>query len=324
MVMAQGIPKRMRAAAIDHFGSPDVVHMEMVPVPKLAAKDILVQVAVAGVGTWDPELVDGSFQDVKARFPRVLGSDGAGTVVAVGSGVRRFDVGDRVYGWGFGNPKGGFFAEYAAIHERDAAAIPDHLKFEEAGALAVCGITALQGLEQLDLPAGQSMIIFGASGGVGHMALQLARILGLRVFAVASKADGVALARQLGADQVAEGHGRSLLRQLRDFQPDGFAGALVLAGGKGWKKELQLVAKGGTVAWPNGVEPVPAVPRGVARKPYDGKDSPAAFARLGELIASGPFHIELSKIYPLDRAAQALRDVQRHHVGKLAIKIEPS
>jgi NADPH:quinone reductase-like Zn-dependent oxidoreductase len=323
MATAQEIPTEMRAAAMDCYGPPDVVHTETLPVPKLGKQEILIKVAIAGVGTWDPSLADGSFQDVNAAFPRVLGSDGAGTVVAAGSGVRRFTVGDRVYGWGFGNPKGGFFAEYVAINERDAAAIPDTLSFEEAGALAVSGITALQGLEQLELEPGQRVIIFGASGGVGHVAVQLAKALGLRVFAIASKQDGVELVQHLGADHVAEGHRKSLLRELRAFAPDGFDGALVFAGASGWTKELELVVAGGAVAWPNGVEPIPAVPRGVKRKPYDGVDSSAAFARLNELIARGPFHIELSKTYPLDATAQALRDVQRHHVGKLAIEIEP-
>jgi NADPH:quinone reductase-like Zn-dependent oxidoreductase len=316
------IPTQMRAAAMDHFGSPDVVHIEIVPVPELGKRDILVRVATAGVGTWDPSLVDGSFKDVKkARFPRVIGSDGAGTIVAIGSSVERFAVGDRVYGWGFGNRKGGFFAEYTAIPERDAARIPESLTFDEAGALAVSGITGLQGIEQLELDVGQTLMIFGASGGVGHIAVQLAELMGLRVFAIASKDDGVALVEHLGADRVVEGHGRSLVRELSEFAPDGFDGALVFAGGKGWAKELQLVPKGGVVAWPNGVEPEPHVPRGVKRARYDGADSPAAFARLNEVISRGPFHVELSKTYSLDGTAQALYDVQQHHVGKLAIKI---
>ncbi len=321
MATAQEIPTEMRAAAMDQFGPPDVVHTEMLPVPKPGRREVLIRVAAAGVGTWDPSLVDGSFQDMKIRFPRVLGSDGAGTVVAVGSEVKQFAVGDRVYGWGLANPKGGFFAEYAAIKARDLAKIPDKLSFEEAGALAVSGITALEGLEHLELHAGESVIIFGASGGVGHVAVQLAKLLGYRVFAVASRADGVQLANQLGADRVVEGHSRSLIREIREFAPDGFDGALVFAGGSGWQRELEHVAKGGIVAWPNGVEPVPDAPRGVKQRPYDGEDSPAAFARLNALIARGPFHIQLSKTYPLDATAQALRDVHRHHVGKLAIKI---
>lgn len=315
------IPKQMRAAAMDHFGTPDVIHTATVPVPTLGKHDILVRVKTAGVGTWDPSLVDGSFEDVKPRFPRVLGSDGAGTVAAVGEGVERFEVGDRVYGWGFGNPKGGFFAEYAAINERDVAPIPRTVSFEEAGALAVCGITALQGLEQLELDPGERIMIFGASGGVGHIAVQLAKRMGLEVFAIASKADGVELAKRVGADFVAEGHDRTLVRQLRDCAPDGFHGAIVFAGANGWKRELACVMRGGRVAWPNGVEPLPTIPSGVEGIAYDGVDSPKAFARLNELVAQAPFHVELSNMYPLDAVAQALQDVNRHHIGKLAIRI---
>lgn len=316
------MPVEMRAAAMDHFGSPRVVHTETLPVPKLGKKDVLVRVSTAGVGTWDPSLVDGSFEDVETRFPRVVGSDGAGTVIAIGPSVERFRIGDRVYGWGFGNRKGGFFAEYAAIPERKLAIVPDSVSFEEAGALAVAGITALQGIEQLDLDEGDRIAIFGASGGVGHVAVQLAKRLALRVFAVASRADGVALVERLGADRVAEGHSKSLVRELQDFAPDGLAGALVFTGARGWQKELALVVKGGTVAWPDGVEPVPSIPRGVHRKSYDGEPSTRAFAGLNELVAREPFHVELSKVYPLDATSQALRDVQHHHIGKLAIKID--
>jgi NADPH2:quinone reductase len=316
------MPVEMRAAAMDHFGTPRVVHTVTLPVPRLGKKDILVQVSTAGVGTWDPSLVDGSFEDVETKFPRVVGSDGAGTVVAIGDSVQRFRIGDRVYGWGFGNRKGGFFAEYTAIPERNLAIVPDSISFEEAGALAVAGITALQGLDHLDLREGDRIAIFGASGGVGHVAVQLAKRLGLRVFAVASKSDGVELAERLGADRVAEGRSRSLVRELEDFAPDGLAGALVFTGAKGWKQELALVVKDGAVAWPDGVEPVPSVPRGVQRRSYDGEPSTRAFARLNELVAREPFHVELTKVYPLDATSQALRDVQHHHVGKLAIRID--
>jgi NADPH:quinone reductase-like Zn-dependent oxidoreductase len=321
--MATAIPLEMRAAAFDEFGPPAVVHTEVLPVPELGKTEVLVQTAIAGVGTWDPDLVEGAFHDAKARFPRVIGSDGAGTVVAIGDGVTRFSVGDRVYGWGFGNAKGGFYAEYAAIKERDLAPIPGSITLEEAGALAVAGITAMQGLDALELERGDRVVIFGASGGLGHVAVQLAKIEGLRVFAVCSRDDGVELARTLGADAVADGHSRSLQRELRDFAPDGFDGALVFTGGRGWKRALQLVKPHGAIAFPDGVEPRPAIPRGRRREMYDGKDSRAAFARLGALVDQGPFHVELSRTYSLDDAASALRDVQHHHLGKLAIEIAP-
>jgi len=269
MPSARTIPTRMRVAAMDHFGGPDVIHTETMRVPKPGRREVLVRVHTAGVGTWDPALVDGTFQDMKPKFPRVIGSDGAGTVIAVGDRVERFAVGDRVYGWGLGNVKGGFFAEYAAIHEKNLAPIPESLSFDEAGALAVSGITALQGLDHLALESGARIIIFGASGGVGHVALQLAKRLGFAVFAVASKSDGVELVERLGADACADGHARSLLKQLREFSPEGYEGALVFAGAKGWKQELALVRRSGRIVWPNGVEPLPVVPEGVERIAYD-------------------------------------------------------
>ena len=320
MVTTREIPTQMKAAAIDRFG--DVVHIETLPIPKIGKHEILVQVATAGVGVWDPILIAGEFQDTKAHFPRVFGSDGSGTIVAIGADVKRFAIGDRVYGWGFANPKGGFFAEYIAIPDKDASHIPGTIAFDEAGALAVVGVTALQGLEQLDLKSNGNVIIFGASGGVGHVAIQLAKRLGLRVFAVASKADGVALAKQLGADGVIEGHSKALVQRATAFAPDKFAGALVFAGGDGWEDELEVVAKGAVVAYPNGIEPAPVVPKRAHRKAYDAENTPHVLARLNELIAQGPFHVVLSKLYALDDAAQALRDVQHHHLGKLALKIQ--
>lgn len=319
MATAQGIPTRMRAAAMDHFGSPDVIHTETLPVPSVGTREVLVQVECAGVGEWDPEIVDGSLQDAKVRFPRVIGSDGAGTIVAVGKGVNRFSVGDRVYGWGFGNAKGGFFAEYIAINEKEIAPIPEGMSFNEAGALAVSGITAMIGLEKLDVDEGDRIVVFGASGGVGHVALQLAKHMGLLVFAVASRDDGVELVRRLGADGAAEGRSKTLVKELREFAPRGFAGAIVFTGGSGWKRALELVNKGGKVTFPNGVEPLPSVPRGVKRIAFDGKGSAAAFKRLNELIERGPFHVEIAKAYSLDAAAQALKEIEDHHVGKLEI-----
>ena len=278
------IPTRMRAAAFDHFGPPEVVHIELVPVPKLGAYDVLVEVGTTGVGVWDPEMVDGSFKVGKVRFPQVLGSDGAGTIRAVGDRVTRFSIGDRAYGWGFGNAKGGFYAEYAAINEKKMAPIPDTVTFDEAGVLAMAGLTALQGLDRLELASGETIMILGAGGGVGHAAVQLAKRLDLRVFAVASKKDGVAFVDQLGADAVADGR-RPFQKAARRFAPEGFAGALVCAGGRGWKDALELVARGRRVAWPNGVDPAPMAARRLRRLPYDAESSPRAFERLNGLVA---------------------------------------
>ncbi|MEW5854777.1 MAG: NADP-dependent oxidoreductase [Myxococcota bacterium] len=322
MTTTQHIPETMKAMAIDHFGGLEEMHPATVAVPKPSPHDVLIRVDTAGVGVWDPWLVGGGMAGKAPRFPQVLGSDGAGTVVDVGSRVKKLKVGDRVYGWGFGNPKGGFFAEYAAVSEDSAWPIPDALNAEEAGALAVSGITALQGLERIRVREGSTLLIIGASGGVGHVALQLAKRMGARVLAVASGDDGVKLVEKLGADATVEGRKEDVLAAVQAFAPEGLDAALVLAGrADGWQDVLQKVKRGGHVAYPNGVEPVPRSHAGAPARAYDGVNSREAFTRLNAPIGDGPFHVELSRVYRLDETTQALRDVERHHVGKLAIRV---
>jgi len=135
----------------------------------------------------------------KPNFPYVLGSDGAGTVVAVGQHVSQVRQGDQVYALALANPKGGFHAQYIAVKADQVSRIPRNLTTEQAGAMPVDAITALIGLDDtLGLKRGESIMIFGASGGIGHMAVQLAKRMGARVLAVASGEDGVALAAPAG------------------------------------------------------------------------------------------------------------------------------
>ena len=144
-----------------------------------------------------------------------------------------------MYGWGFLNPKGGFYAEYVALSEDEVSGIPVNLSLEAAGVLAVDGLTALAGLDKLVLGRDRTLMILGASGGVGHLALQLAKRLEVRVFAVASGNDGVELVRHLGADNAVDGRSSTAATKARAFAPNGFDAALVLARG-GLEKLLGL------------------------------------------------------------------------------------
>lgn len=318
-------PETMRAAAFDKFGGPEVIHTETLPTPKLSAREVLIEVKTAGVGVWEPSLVRGEWGDGEAGFPRVLGADGAGVVIDVGDKVKGFKPGDRVYGWGFDNKKGGFFAEYIALDEDKVARIPEPLTFDQAGALAVDGITALEGLEELKVEEGDSIIIIGASGGVGHCAVQLARRMGLHVFAVASGSDGVSLCRRLGCDEVVDGKRDDVVGAARTFRPDGYDGALVLAGQEdGWESVLKLVQRRGRVVYPNGVEPEPKAPEGIKLKVYDGIPTPKMFERLNALVerdAGIPFHVEVSRSFPLEEASVAMKEVEQHHVGKIELRV---
>ncbi len=138
----------MRAAAIDRFGPPSVITVHTLPIPQPGPREILIALCAAGVGSWDESIRDGSWRSAgRAKFPRVLGTDGAGTVVAKGPRVRRFRVGDRAYAYDADNPNGGFYAEYITVDERKAARVPQRLDFLQAGAGAVTGLTALQGVD---------------------------------------------------------------------------------------------------------------------------------------------------------------------------------
>jgi len=316
--MSKTIPKTMKAAVIDKFGGPAVLHMARIPVPEPGDKEILVHVHAAGVGSWDPWVREGGMGGT--RFPQVLGSDGSGTVVAAGSEVHRFKAGDRVYAYTFDNPKGGFYAEYSAVPEDAAALVPPGISMDQAGGLAACGLTAVAGLDALDNPKDAPVMVLGASGGVGHIALQLAKREGARVLAVASGRDGVALSEALGADLAVNGKAADVAKAAREFAPEGLAAALVCANADKLSAALKLVRKGGTVAYPEGVEPVPRGIAGVKVRSFNGLARPEAFERLFGLISGGAFRVEVWRTYRLEDLAQAHRDVPKHHLGKLIVK----
>ena len=120
--MNTSIPQVMKAAAIDRFGGPAVLKLKSLPVPRPKARDVLIRLETAGIGVWDPEVRAGDVKlGPKRKFPRIIGNDGAGTVVAVGSAVKRFNVGDRVYAFAY---EGGFYAEYVAVPANDVARVP--------------------------------------------------------------------------------------------------------------------------------------------------------------------------------------------------------
>jgi NADPH2:quinone reductase len=322
--MRESIPRDMRAAAIDRFGGPDVIRLQSLPVPVPAPKQVLIELDTAGIGVWDPYIREGELEERIALFPKIIGNDGAGTVVAMGEMVERFRIGDRVYAY---TTRGGFYAEYVAVSQFEVAPIPPSMKADEAGALGADGITALRGLEdELHLREGQKLMVFGASGGVGHIAVQLAKRIGAEVLAVASGADGVKLVRRLGADVAVDGRRDDVAGAARDFAPRGLDVALVLVAGNGLDAALRSVKPDGRVAHPNGVEPRPEVARETTWRGYDGAPSAEAFERLNHLIGSSSFHVELDRVYPLEDAAQAHRDLDQHqhHLGKLALKVRPS
>lgn len=206
------------------------------------------------MGVWDVYERQGVLVPEGSALPIVPGSDGAGTVISAGSKVSNVAVGDLVYVSATTRPKGGFYAEYAAVKAQYAARVPDGVPAEHAGAMPTDALTALAGLDTVSLSTGDWLLIFGASGGQGHLAVQLAKRQGLNVIAVASGADGVALVTRLGADVSLDGHGdmTDVLARIRDAAPDGVKAILAMAGGATLDRLTEALADGGSSRSPTG------------------------------------------------------------------------
>jgi NADPH:quinone reductase len=317
------IPETMKAAAFDRFGPPSVLSLHEVQVPKPGPGEVLIALDTAGIGSWDTSIRDGSWRKPgRTRFPVIPGVDGAGVVVAKGSRVQRFRVGDRVYAYEFGNSHGGFYAEFAAAQAQHVGRIPKGLSVRHAGAAAATGLTALQGLDALGLRARQTVLIFGASGAVGSIAVQFAAQRGAHVIATASGAVATRLLRRLGADRVIDARREQSVAQLRKFAPDGLDCVLALAGGDELERCLDFVRPKGRVAHPNGIEPVPQRRPAFRLRSFDAIASPQEFAKLNRHLAKHRMRVPIAASYRLGSAAQAHRRLEREHVlGRMILRI---
>jgi len=321
---AAAVPSTMKAIAIDAPGGPEVMTVHEMPVPTVDANDVLVEVHSAGVAVWDLQIRK-SMQWVKPRFPYVLGSDGSGIVAAVGSAVTRFKVGDPVYGYCWDNPKGGFYAEYVSAPASCFAKLPKGMSLEAAGALGASGLTALSGVDRaLNLGRGDTVIIHGASGAVGTLAVQLAKVRGARVLATASGEEGVALVKRLGADVVIDGRKDDITAAARAFAPRGADAVLAFAGGEALDKCVRALRVGGRVAYPNGVEPVPYPRKETMPVPYDALfgDQVVQWKQLNKAIEAKPFEVPIAATFSLEDAPAAHKRVEAGRVlGKVVLKI---
>jgi NADPH:quinone reductase len=317
------IPAIMRAAAIEAFGDPSVLTIRTLPVPQPGAQEVLIAVDAAGVGTWDPDIRSGEWAEDDTKFPLILGIDGSGTVAAVGARVTRLSVGDRVYAYSYDNPKGGFYAEYAAVPANKAARVPRGLDAITAGALAAIGLTALQGVDDaLEIAADERVIVHGASGNVGMLAVQFAKLRGARVLGVASGSDGVELVRRLGADEAIDGKEDDIEGAAKSFAPDRVDAVLAFAGGPALTRCLDAVKQGGRVAHPNGIEPEPRKRRGLRIKSYDAESGVREFERLNAAIEESRLQVPIAAVFPLEQAARAHERLESGHVlGRIVLDV---
>jgi NADPH:quinone reductase len=313
----------MKAAAIDKTGPPEVLTIHTIPIPKVGPKDVLISLLAAGVGIWDAQIRNGDYSVGSKRFPRVLGSDGAGIVADVGKDVHRFKEGDRVWAYDWESTKTGFYAEYVAPNEKDVAHAPDELTLIEAGAAAVTGMTALQGVDDhVKLDKSETILVFGATGAVGSLAVQFAKRTGAHVVATASPGRAQSTLHEIGIEQVFDSRAADAADRLRSFAPAGLNAILAFAGGEDLEKCIDQLVPDGRVAYPNGIEPEPRKRPKVRMIPYDAVGGRASFDRLNRAVAEARLKVVIEKVYRLEDAAEAhARIEQGHVVGRIVLEI---
>jgi NADPH:quinone reductase-like Zn-dependent oxidoreductase len=207
----------MQAAIIDRYGDNRVVRIADVPAPTAGDHDVTIAVHAASVNPVDWKIRAGQLKVLgKLSFPAGLGNDLSGVVTAIGSGVTRVGIGDPVFAR-IGKDRTGAFAEIAVVHEDHVAIKPPSMSHGEAAALALAGLTAWQGLTDVcHLQAGERVLIHAGTGGVGTLAIQLAKSLGATVIATAGPS-GMELVKQLGADVVIDYRSQRFEAVVRDI-----------------------------------------------------------------------------------------------------------
>jgi NADPH:quinone reductase len=316
--MTSALPKIMKAAVVDKPGPPNAIHIKDLPVPRVAHNHVIIALEYAGVGGWDAAQRAGQYGAVKAGT--ILGSDGSGTIAAVGSGVETFNVGDRVYSYSYSNPAGGFYAEYVSVSADRVGHVPANLEMKVAGAMPCVALTAQSGLDALKVKGGQTVLVFGASGGVGSLAVWLAALRGATVVGTA-RPEAQEYVRRLGAAHILDPNSSEYERVIKREAPVGFDACLLTANSDKLPAFLSHLKANAPFAYPNGVEPRPHF-EGHPTLAFDGEMSRQAFDRLN--IAIGPRTIPLrTEVFSFKDVVEAHRRIaQGHVIGKIVLQID--
>lgn len=303
-----------KAYGFTEYGGPETQgHLDLAK-PQPGAGELLVAVRAAGVNPVDWKLRQGHMAEVMPLdLPAVLGREVSGAVEEVGQDVEDFSVHDEILG--SVAPGSGGYAEYALVTASTATKKPPQVSFIDAAALPVAAGTAYDAVQQLDLQEGQTLLINGIGGGVGVIAAQLARDLGVFVIGTGSEAKRE-LAESLGATLVNYGDG--VADRVREILPDGVDAILDLVGGDAARDVADLVADRSRLLSTAG--PAAVSESGGAAVERDGSGS--VLATIVALVADGKLDPHVSDVLPLERAGEALASVESGHTrGKIVIEV---
>jgi NADPH2:quinone reductase len=318
----------MKAIRVHEFGGMEVLRLEEVPMPQPEPGEVLVRMHAAGVNPVETYIRAGTYPRLP-ELPYTPGNDGAGVVEQVGSDVSEFKAGDHVYTSG---SISGTYAEFALCKKEQVHPLPANISFAQGAAMGTPYATAYRGLLQRAVAKpGETVLVHGASGGVGTAAVQLARARGLRVFGTAGSDDGINLTRQQGAHEMFDHRAPEHFEQIMNATGGHGVDVIVeMLANVNLGKDLTILAKGGRVVIIGSRGPVEIDPRNTMQRDADIRGMilpntpPAELASIhAALVAgleNGTLRPVIGKEFPLSDAGQAHRAVtEPGALGKIVL-----
>jgi NADPH2:quinone reductase len=318
----------MKAIRVDAFGGPDVLRLEEVPNRQPGRGEVVVRIHAAGVNPVETYIRAGKYARLP-ELPYTPGNDGAGVIEQVGADVSEFKAGDRVY---TGGSLSGTYAEFALCKKEQVHPLPVNISFAQGAAMGTPYATAYRGLlQRAGAKAGETVLVHGASGGVGTAAVQLARAHGLRVFGTAGSEQGITLAREQGAHEVFDHRAADHFDEIIKATGGGGVDVIVeLLANVNLGKDLTVLAKNGRVVIIGSRGPVEINPRDTMQREADIRGMilpntpPAEMASIhAALVAgleNGTLRPVIGKEFPLAEAARAHQAVlESGALGKIVL-----
>jgi NADPH:quinone reductase-like Zn-dependent oxidoreductase len=305
----------MQAIMVDEPGGPDVLRPGEAAMPQPGPEEVLVRVLAAGVGPWDVSRRTGA---LPGSFPYVPGLEFAGVVEGGTGDAAAFEDGEPVYGYRWPD---GSYASYVVCPAEQLAPVPTGLDMDEAAAVPVCGVTALQGLVGgLDITSGDTVLITAASGGVGHLAVQIARVFGANVIATASPQHHD-FVHTLGAELVVDHTKPDWPEQVRSLAGGGGVAKVLACAAPTLAGAAEAASDGGVIATMLHAD----LPErdGVRWHTYDGKPSGTDLIRMAPWFNDGSLSVHVSRRFYWKDAAAAHREIENgHEPGKLLLIVD--
>jgi len=308
----------MKAVVIHAYGGPEVLKLENVPRPEPKEDEILIRVVAASINPVDVAIRKGYLAElIGNKFPFILGMDAAGVVEKTGTKINKFKVGDSVYAFFTLTDEGGY-AQYVVAKESEAATKPKEVTYAQAAAVPAAGSTAWQVLiETAKLSAGQTVLIHGGSGGVGHLAIQIAKALGAKVIATASTANQDFIKR-MGADVAVDYTKTKFEEVAKDVDV-----VLDMVGGDTLKRSYGVVKKGGIiVSIVDEVDQKEVDARGIRGVEFRASPKASVLEDLTRLIDAKKITPIVSQTFPLSEVARVQEQIStRHTRGKIVFQV---